>query len=339
MSFTPDNRTENFLTQMGVKFEYRNGIMLPEDFADGWEKENIGRPVAVREDAVIEYAALMESGSAAPAPILVPSPMGERLRVLDGVQRLSAAMLCETTRVSGYVVATESDDIIATIRVMANARLQGRAEPAEWTRRRAVEVLVVQRGMTAAEVASMGGWKKSDVVRLAQSIELQERISHAGGPKLPDTILCSIADRLPVGGLLDKATQPVTGFLQTLKQSQLAAKDAEPFIESFFAPLHKGANPHKTYTDRLEAIHEDPEVSARITGRKHVEIPKDLVLLRTLRTAETVADQVLSHGQRLINADEYFQILGRISRKLQSISPNQPKESVRVPADMWSKKV
>lgn len=68
--FTTDSRTENFLTAFGVKYEYANGILLPGDFASGWNTENIGRPVAVREDAVIEYATLMESGSPAPAPKL-----------------------------------------------------------------------------------------------------------------------------------------------------------------------------------------------------------------------------------------------------------------------------
>ena len=94
--FTNDSRTENFLTAIGVKFEYVNGLRLPDDFATGWNTENIGRPVAVREDAVIEYAALMEAGSAAPAPILSRTERG--LRVLDGVQRLSAAELNQTRR-------------------------------------------------------------------------------------------------------------------------------------------------------------------------------------------------------------------------------------------------
>ena len=89
--FTTDSRTENFITALGVKLEYRNGLKFPDDFATGWNTENIGRPVAVREDAVIEYATLMEAGSAAPAPILCESENG--LRVLDGVQRLSAEEL------------------------------------------------------------------------------------------------------------------------------------------------------------------------------------------------------------------------------------------------------
>jgi len=334
--FTPDSRTENFLTQLGVKFEYRSGILLPSDFAKCWNTENIGRPVAIRDEAVLEYESLMQSGSAAPAPILVESLDG--LKVLDGVQRVSAAELHGTTRISAYIVLTDNIDTLAVIRVLANARLQGRAESAEWTRRRAVEVLVCDRGMSAAEVSAMGGWQKSDIEKLSRSIELQGRINHAGGPKLPDTILCLLADKLPQSGLLEKAPEPTVGFLQTLKISGLSAKDVEPYVAIFFAPLHKGANPHKTYVNRLDSIHEDPEIEARLTGRRPVEVPKDISLLKALKAANTLADQVLGQGMKLKNADEYFRILDRIMKKLRVIAPNREKVVERVPADMFRSK-
>ena len=334
--FTTDSRTENFLTALGVKFEYLNGVRLPDDFREGWNTENIGRPVAVREDAVIEYATLMESGSAAPAPILVKTDDG--YRVLDGVQRLSAAELQQTTRISAYVVTTDSEDALASIRVLANARMQGRAEPAEWTRRRAVEVLVIDRKMSPAEVARMGGWKPADIKRIAEAIEIQERISIAGGPEFSDAMLAELSPHLQASSVIDQASVPVVGFLQTLKQSRMSAVDASPFIQTFFATLPKSANPHKTFLDRLEEIHEDPEIRSRITGRQSVELPKDVVLLKTLKSAETVLDHALTHGERIPNIDEFFRILDRITKKLKEIAPNKPPVSVRVPADMWSKK-
>jgi hypothetical protein len=309
---------------------------LPDDFAKGWNTENIGRPVAVREDAVLEYAALMEAGSAAPAPILCKTEDG--LRVLDGVQRLSAAELQQTTRISAYVVSTDNEDSLASIRVLANARMQGRAEPAEWTRRRAVEVLVVGRGMSAAEVAKMGGWKTADVKRIADAIELQSRICHIGGPELSDAMLAELRPFIEKGPVLEQASQPVTGFLQTLKQSRMSATDATPYIESFFGSLPKSANPHKVYADRLEELHEDPEIRSRITGRQCAELPKDVVLLRTLKTAETVIDHILTHGERVPNVDEFFRLLNRLETKLKSIAPNKAAQTVRVPADMWSDK-
>lgn len=334
--FTTDSRTENFLTAMGVKFEYVNGILLPKDFASGWNTENIGRPVAVREDAVIEYAALMESGSAAPAPILYKSPDG--YRVLDGVQRISAAELNQTTRISAYIVNTDSDDALAVIRVLANARMQGRAEPAEWTRRRAVEVLVVGRKMSHAEVAAMGGWKTSDVKRIADAIELQQRISNVGGPDLPDVLLNELKPYLDGRSLLEQATEPTVGFLQTLRQSRISASDATPYIEQFFAPMVKGANPYAALNERLADIHDDPEIKSRLTGRQCTELPKDVVLLRTLKTAETVLTSIITHGGRIPNIDEFFRLIDRIDRQLKSVAPNKKPQTARVPADLWSNK-
>ena len=334
--FTTDSRTENFLTAIGVKFEYVNGLLLPGDFAPGWNTENIGRPIAIREDAVIEYAALMEAGSSAPAPILQNTESG--YRVLDGVQRLSAAELQQETRVSAYVVSTDSEDILASVRVLANARLQGRAEPAEWTRRRAVEVLVVQRGLSHAEVAKMGGWKATDIKRIAEAIQLQSRISNVGGPELPDIMLTELRPHLDRRSTLEQATEPVVGFLNTLKQSRIAVADAAPYIGSFFAALPKNANPYTTLVERLEEVHSDPEIKSRLTGRQCTELPKDVVLLRTLKTAETVLETIITHGERVANVDEFFRIVDRITKQLKSIAPNKKPQTARVPADMWSDK-
>ena len=335
--FTKDSRTENFLTGLGVQYEYANGILLPADFAPGWDTENIGRPVAIREDAVIEYASLMEAGSAAPAPILCRGDNG-KFRVLDGVQRLSAASLNQTTRISAYIVQTNSEDCLASIRVLANARMQGRAEPAEWTRRRAVEVLVVQRGMSAAEVARMGGWRTPDVAKLAEAIELQTRITNAGGPELPDLMLSELRPYIQGSGVIDKASEPVVGFLNTLRQSRISVADAAPYIADFFAPIPQSANPFREYSTRLNDVHDDPEIRSRLTGRKSTELPKDVVLLKTLKAAETVVEGILAHGERVPNVDEFFRILDRITKQLKSIAPNKQPQQVRVPADMWSDK-
>jgi ParB-like chromosome segregation protein Spo0J len=292
--------------------------------------------VAVREDAVIEYAALMEQGSAAPAPILHRTKPG--LRVLDGVQRLSAAELNGTTRISAYIVDTESDDTLAAIRVLANARMQGRAEPAEWTRRRAVEVLVVDRGLSCSEVAQMGGWKTTDVQRIADAIELQRRIESVGGPDLPDVMLAALKPYLQKSGILEQAAEPVAGFLNTIKQSRISVADAESYLSTFFEPLPKSANPFKTFAARLNELHEDPEIKSRITGRHVSALPRDVVLLRELKSADTVLDAIMAHGDRVANVDEFFRIIDRITKKLRQLAPNKQPQTVRVPADLWSNK-
>jgi len=130
----------------------------------------------------------------------------------------------------------------------------------------------------------------------------------------------------------------VVGFLQTLRQSRISVADAGPYISTFFGALPKSANPHKVFTERLEEIHEDPEIKSRLTGRQHVEIPKDVVLLKTLKAAETILDHALTHAEPIPNVDEFFRLIERITRKLKSIAPNKQPQTVRVPADMWSDK-
>jgi hypothetical protein len=332
--FTEDSRTENFLTSLGVKYAYTNGVLLPADFAPGWDTDNLGRPVAVREDAVIEYATLMEAGSAAPAPIVCKSPDG--LHVLDGVQRLSAAALRQTTRVSVYLVDTDSEDSLAAIRVLANARLQGRAEPPEWTRRRAVEVLVVARGMSHLEVAHMGGWKPADIKRISEAITLQLRIRNVEGPELSDAMLAEIMPHVQHNELLEKATAPLVGFMQVLKQSRISVADAAEYLNTFFRPLPKAANPFNVYSERLREVHDDPEIKTRVTGRQHTELPKDVVLLRALKSVETVLDSIVANNERVNNVDEFFRLIDRITRKLKQIAPNKQRQASRVPADMWT---
>jgi hypothetical protein len=84
--FTTDSRTETFLTQMGVSYQYTNTVSFGS-LRRGWENRNIARPTPQREQAIWEYALLMEQGSPAPAVILHETDKG--LDVLDGVQRLS----------------------------------------------------------------------------------------------------------------------------------------------------------------------------------------------------------------------------------------------------------
>jgi hypothetical protein len=334
--FTTDSRTENFLTQLGVKFKYKNGIVISKSLRKGWQDENIGRPVAIREEAVLEYSSLMESGSAAPAPVLIQTESG--LRVLDGVQRIAGADLIGTTRISAYVVTTDSEDVIATIRVLANARLQGRSEPAEWTRRRAVEVLVVQRRMSIAEVAAMGGWKKPDIDRIASAIRLQSRISQFDGPELSDKMLSVLSPHIPVSGPLEKATQHVVGMLRAIKTSQLSATDAEPYVAEFFRPLLRGEKTFCAYATRLEEFKDDPEIAVRLNGRGKTELPKSIALLKSLKSAETIMHQLLTSSEMIRNPDEYFRILSRVRDSLMSMSPNKQKKTAPTPADMWSNK-
>lgn len=327
--FTKDSRTEVFLTQMGVEFRYTNNVAF-SDLAPGWDCKNLARPSAKREDAILEYATLMESGSPAPAPILHQSEA--TYNVLDGVQRLCASQLGGATKVSAYVVLSDSDEILDAIRVLANIRLQGRQEPPEWTRRRAVEILVIQRGMSHAEVARLGGWTPADIKRLAETMDLGFAIRCIGGPLLPDSTI-EVIGKYVSKDSLPKFQKPIAAFFETLKDGKFSAQDAEPLVQEFFSPAAKPSN--NVYQERLDEIKRTPEVEIRLKGRRSTRLSPDVNLRRALRSVETIVDEMQKPP---LYIDEFFRLLKVIDRKLRALSNhNPPPDEPRVPADKWSK--
>lgn len=331
--FTKDNRAETFLSQMGVTYRYTNALKF-DALESGWEKTNLSRPVIMREEAVFEYASLTEGGSAAPA--IIVAKRGRLYRVLDGRQRLFAAKMIGCSQLSAYVVESDSEDTLAAISVLANARLQGRAEPAEWTRRRAVEVLVIERGMTTGEVARMGGWRLADIESTARILKWSAVIRSVGGPELPDTLIDVIGEYATHEDITC-APKPVVELLGLLKRGRFSADDAKPFVQEFFAGAHKKREMHHVFTERLNRIKNDPEVVVRIHGRKGGEQPKDITLRRTLKAAINLVDGVIASGEQLQYADEFFRLIKVLDEKLRAIATHCPrKRTAPTPADMWS---
>lgn len=331
--FTTDSRTENYLSQMGVKWKYTNAIRF-SDLVAGWDTKNIARPVVVREDAVEEYAALTMNGSMAPAPILAKTQSG--LDVVDGVQRLTASQLCNETSISAYVVECDSKELLATLHVMSNARLQGRAEPMEWTRRRAVEVLVCGHGMSCEEVARIGGWKASDIESIASSIEYRKCIDSIGGPEnLPDSVLTVVARNV------DKQSLMLTGvagaeFFDALKRGGFSADDAEPHIEQFFKPISKASNSRRIYTERLSEFMADPDVEVRLKGRKGFILPPDIKLRRSMKAVLGIIDDIKKSNCDLLGADEFFKLAQEIREGIHGLSAKHKKQvKVKVGADRY----
>lgn len=331
--FTKDTRTETFLTQMGVDFRYTSRVVLT-DLSNRWDKENLSRPVPLREDAILEYSMLMDSGSLAPAPILHSTNDG--YCILDGVQRISAAVLSGSIKLSAYIVTCDSDDLLAAIRVLSNARLQGRPEPPEWTRRRAVEILVIQRHLSVEEVARMGGWRVSDIKTIARALDWNAAILASGGPQLPDNMIDVVSQCVSKTDL-ETAAKPTSEFLQVIKSARFSVVDATPFIQEFFAPVGKSNKRHKILSERLAAFKSEPEVQVRICGRKSPGIPKDVNLRRTLKAVVTVLEEIEQSGDPLLYVDEFFKLLKDIDKKLHTLSKKYPKAiEVKVPADRWS---
>lgn len=334
--FTKDSRTENFLTQMGVEFKYTNSVSF-SDLAKDWSETNLGRPIPKRDEAILEYATLMENGSAAPAPILHGTEHGHD--VLDGVQRLAAAELSGQTKLSAYLVTCDSLDVLAAIRVLSNARLQGRPEPPEWTRRRAVEILVVQRGLTASEVARMGGWKTSEVEKTARALDWGNKIQAIGGPDdLSDAMIEVIAKRIAPEELAI-APGPIAEFLSTVKNAKLSAMDADEFIDAFFKPIAKTSKAHETYSSRLEKVRQDPEIVTRLLGRRGTGMRTDVNLRRLLKAASGVLEEISVASEPIPYIDEFFRLINGLKDQLHRLAKKHEKPTTApTPADMWSAK-
>jgi hypothetical protein len=59
-----------------------------------------------------------------------------------------------------------------------------------------------------------------------------------------------------------------------------------------------------------------------------------------MRAVVTVLEEVEQHGEPLLFIDEFFQLLNTIDKKLRAMSAKHAApdtESVKTPADMWSK--
>jgi hypothetical protein len=299
---------------MGVAYEYTNNATFAA-LKRGWESQNLARPVPQRQDAILEYALLMEQGSSAPAVILHRTQHG--LDVLDGIQRLSAAQVSGATLLSAYVVRCDSENLVTAIRLLANARLQGHQERPEWTKRQAVEHLVIQRGISCAEVAKMGGWREADIRRLSEVMDYGFKLRCIGAPELPDVLIDSIRQKIGIEHI-HKAPKPVVDFLNASQRAKFATNDLEPHLAEFFAP-YAGHNWNEEFGNRLGNFMEAEEVHVRLHGRQGQPIAHDVNLRRAMRSVVTVLDGITESGGSLVYIDEFQQLVNTISRKLKAV--------------------
>ena len=328
--FTQDTRSEAFLTSIGVRYRYCDDLKL-SGLPANWETVNHGRPVSLREDAVLDYAALMEAKSPAPA-VIVRELCDGTLTVLDGLQRLAAAREAGFTRFAAYVVTTDSDDLAEAIRVTANARLQGHAEAPEWTKRNAVQRLMIDRNMSAEDVAAIGGWRAADLKKLAKILDWGFQIRCIGGPQsLPDGVINRIAESTTKDELR-RAAKPIAGFLNTLDKGRFSTSDAEPYINEFF----RAASKPSVYDERLQEFVETEEVETRLHGRVSPGLSVGVKLRRSLRVALGILDVAIGDGEKVQYVDEFFRLTKQIDERLRKLAPHcKAADKPRVPADKW----
>lgn len=319
--FTTDSRTEKFLDSVGVKWSYSNAVAF-KDLVTVWDTTNLGRSQVQVEGAIQEYGALMDRGSAAPAPILWRNADGF-LEVLDGMQRLLAERARKPVSFSAYLVESDSPQMVAKIRVFANYRLQGGyQESSEWTLERAIELLVDGNVMSLEEVADVGGWSLSAVRDKKQVIDFRNAVCGVGGPeRMTDSIMRIVAKHATRD---DFASAPVAlgHFFNDIARMRLSAAEAEPYVEQFFNVARAKAHLFSQFQTKLAEFREDEDVAARLadpTRRCYQPMTPEGRLMKSLKAALTTAERVLDSNDGVLGTDECFQLIGRIRKTVQQI--------------------
>lgn len=311
-----DERTEQYLTRMGVKWEYVNDLTY-DKLVPLWDGVNLGRSRVKVEEATIEYGIREQAGSIPPAPILRDTHEG--LEVLDGVQRLMAKQLIDCTRFSAYVVTTGSDLLARQIRVMANHVLNGgHGESAQWTRRQAVQMLVIDGGMSCEEVARLGGWNVKDMEEDRTYLETDFTIRSVGGPEgLSKGVVLNVA-KYATKCDMKKAAKPVAEFFQDLKRGRFTNGDSDPYIKAFF-DVRRSKEVYQQLTDNLASFRRDPEVVTRLEGRKPSKRLPDGRLRWALKSALSVSSELVAAEEEIRYIDEFFHLLNQIRTNLQTL--------------------
>lgn len=329
--FCKDSRTENMLTHRGVPWKYRTGIKFG-DLLRTWNVHNYGRSRARVEEAICEYGARMEAGSSAPAGVGRKTERG--IELLDGVQRLSAAELNGETLFPLYLV--ECDDTTAkVIRTLANSLLQGsHQEPTDWYRRQAIQLLVIDCGMSLEEVARSGGWNlgivKSDHEAMLwgfamRRIGVPESFTDLTKKGAKGRVL-AFAEHARMKDL-EIAPKPIVEFCVDLKRAGFSNGDAQPYIKAFFGDLNRrdAKRLHQAFAKNLERFRKDPEVVTRIEGRKRSSLDPGIKLRKQLKSTLTVTEELLSSNTSLLYVDEFLHIWHQVEKNIKALGKTKSK--------------
>lgn len=303
--FTTDSRTENFLTSIGVDFQYIDDLLF-ENLIETWSTTNLGRSQTQIDDAIVEYAnQYSQHNSMAPAPIVWVDAETEKIHVLDGVQRLGAFELWGGgRRFPAYAVLTDSQLTLKKIKIVANIRLQGGyQESKEWTLRHAIKELVFGEGLSLDELAAVGGWSVKQIREKHLIMKFVQLIQQVGGPVMQENKIKIIASHCRESDF-EKAPVPIGKFFTELAKLGLTAENAEPFIIDFFNVNRSKKDLHEEFQKNLDKFLADSYVKDRIKeprSRTSYKLSGESRLLRALRGANSIANLILSDGDKVVN--------------------------------------
>jgi hypothetical protein len=317
-----DTRSEQFLQLFGCHWSFNDAMRL-DMMTSQWDTENLGRSQAKVAAAVADYGKLMDSGSAAPAPILWRNPKTGKYHVLDGIQRLLAEESRRPTTFSAYIVETDSEEMVKKIRCFANIRLQGGYQDSnEWTLERIVVLLVIPGIMTVEEAAEHGGWTIAAVRNKKQAIELRQAIRNAGGPeRLPDNLMHVVAKHAE---MRDFKTAPsiIAQFFTDVQKAKFTAEEAEPHIADFFRVSRGRKKVFEQFKRRLDEFRGKEDVASRLVDpskKRRQSMTPEGKLIRALKAALGTAEALVESRERVPDMTEAYQIVNKIRGTLKQL--------------------
>lgn len=324
--FCKDSRAEQVLNRFGLDFKFTNKL-TQEMLRPGWAQRNLGRSQALLEDAVNDYGQLMLAGSPAPAPIVSLKPDALH-NVLDGIQRLSAFFVIGGVEAAAYIVTTDSERAERQLRVLANYLLSGYQESVDWTRRNAVEQLVIQDNGTVEELAAITpGWSVTGLRKL----EARLRTGFALRQIAPDLDRLSegkvdmVAACIPDPELLKKAGKPISDFMRAV-DTKWDNDEAEEVIFDFFDGVPKKGL-HSHFATKLSKFLADPDVQTRMEGRKPSRQAAGTKLAKHIKSAIRVAQEMVDRGERPLHVDEFRRLDNNLKKLLDRLHRLKPSKS------------
>jgi len=322
--FTHDTRTENFLTSLGVKFEYSESVQMHELRPD-WQVANLGRKEAIDDDAVAEYGMLMEQGSPAPAVIVIKGQRG--YEILDGVQRISGADLIGATSFAAYIISSRTKlRTQRMIRIAANARINGQHTPDKtFLLSQAVEILYFTDSCSAEDIGRCIGRKTDDVkreIRFQKTSKLMTKVGFSG--RLSKHIISKVGEHAQQDDW-SKAAGPLREVCEVLETCKFRNGHADEIIEEFFDVKRiKSKDRAVQFGSKLATLKEHPEIRIRMDGR--MRRPNIDNILPKMRAAATVVKKAYASGDR-IHDIEYSQLIADSLREihdgLRKITPRE----------------
>jgi len=308
--FTTDSRTENYLTQQGVKYEYEDAIPYTE-LHEHWKSNNLGRNQPIDADAVLDYGVRMEGKSPAPAVIVIQGPGG--YLVLDGVQRLCAADSCGSTSFAAYVLSPRTSlKNQHLIRVCSNMGINGGHTPDKgWVMQQAVDVLVFGDGMSPEEVARAIG---RPVGRIREEVRFQKtsqqfQVCGYDGPLSSRNKRWFVTQ---VGEAADQtdfelAPKPVSKFLRLMERCNFKNGGASIAIETFFGISRKAKKDRFAQLEHsFSQVQELPEVREKLRSKR--KSSKLESLLPAMRSTNTLLEQAIERKELVHDGDFALQL-------------------------------